>query len=38
MDAIQSFAAKQVLHHKLRDNFYVVDLGRLQCLHTVRLC
>lgn len=35
MEELQLFGKQQIEQHRLRDNFYAVDLGRLYRLHEV---
>jgi hypothetical protein len=36
IEELQQFAKKQIEAHRLKDNFYAVDIGRLYRLHAVR--
>lgn len=38
MEELQRFGKAQIEQHRLRDNFYAIDLGRLHRLYTVRPC
>jgi hypothetical protein len=37
MESLHNFAQKKISEHKMKDNFYAFDVGRLYRLHQVLL-